>query len=48
MTFMPPTLISENLSEIKKFFKKNKKVIVKPINGYGGNNVLLLNVLNKN
>lgn len=43
MTFMPPTLISENLSEIKKFFKKNKKVIVKPINGYGGNNVLLLN-----
>ena len=43
MKYMPSTLISENLEEIKDFFKKNKKVIVKPINGYSGNEVLLLN-----
>jgi glutathione synthase len=44
--FMPPTLISQNLDEIKKFFKKNKKIIVKPINGYSGNEVVLLRKFN--
>ena len=44
---MPPTLISQNLEEIKNFFKKNKKVILKTIEGYGGNNVILLNSFNK-
>tara|TARA_B110000444_G_C18324421_1_gene359928 strand:- start:12 stop:527 length:516 start_codon:yes stop_codon:yes gene_type:complete len=43
---MPSTLISENLAEIKKFFKKNKKVVIKPINGHGGNEVILLNSYN--
>ena len=41
--YMPSTLISEDIKEIKKFFSKNKKVIVKPIDGYGGNEVILLN-----
>ena len=41
--FMPPTLISQNLNEIKKFFKKHKKIIIKPIDGYSGNKVILLN-----
>ena len=40
--FMPPTLISENMTEIKKFFKKHKKIIVKPIEGYSGNDVRLM------
>ena len=44
--FMPSTLISANMSEIKIFFKKNKKVIIKPINGYSGNEVILLNSFN--
>ena len=44
---MPPTLTSQNLEEIKNFFKKNKKVILKTIEGYGGNNVILLNSFNK-
>jgi glutathione synthase len=44
--YMPSTLISENLEEIKDFFKINKKVIVKPINSYSGNEVLLLNSFN--
>ena len=45
--FMPQTLISEDLKEIKKFFDKNKKVVVKPIEGYSGNDVKLLNKFNK-
>ena len=44
--YMPSTLISEDLEEIKNFFKTNKKVIVKPINSYSGNEVLLLNRFN--
>ena len=43
---MPSTLISENIDEIKNFFKKNKKVIVKPVNGYSGNEVILLKSFN--
>jgi glutathione synthase len=45
--FMPPTLISEDLDEIKKFFNKNKKVIIKPIESYGGNDVKLLKKFNQ-
>ena len=45
--FMPSTLISEDLDEIKKFFSKNKKVVVKPIESYSGNDVKLLNKFNK-
>tara|TARA_B100000767_G_scaffold193188_1_gene180307 strand:- start:93 stop:1013 length:921 start_codon:yes stop_codon:yes gene_type:complete len=45
--FMPSTLISEDLKVIKRFFNKNKKVVVKPIESYGGNDVNLLNKFNK-
>ena len=38
---MPPTLISENLVEIKSFFKRHKAIVAKPINGFSGNNVIL-------
>ena len=48
MRYMPPTLISENLSEIKSFFKKHKAVVAKPINGFSGNNVILLKTFNAN
>ena len=44
--YMPSTLISENIDEIKSFFKKHKKVIIKPINGYSGNEVILLKSFN--
>ncbi len=40
--YMPPTLISENLNEIRSFIKKYKSVVAKPINGFSGNNVILL------
>ena len=41
--YMPSTLISEDLDKIKNFINKNKKVIVKPVDSYSGNDVILLN-----
>ena len=48
MKYMPPTLISENLDEIRSFFNRNRAVIVKPINGFSGNDVVLLKTFNSN
>ena len=48
MRYMPPTLISENLSEIRSFFKRHKAVVAKPINGFSGNNVILFKTFNAN
>ena len=39
---MPATIFTQNMNEIKKFFKKNKKVILKPIHSFSGNDVHLL------
>ena len=44
--FMPDTIFSQNIDEIKSFFKRNKKVIVKPIHSYSGNDILLMNSFN--
>ena len=44
--FMPPSIFSQNLNEIRKFFKIHKNVILKPINGYSGNDIHLLNKFN--
>jgi glutathione synthase len=44
--FMPNTIFTQNISEIKNFFKKHKKVILKPIHSYGGNDIRLLNKFN--
>ena len=48
MRYMPPTLISENISEIRSFFKRHKAVVAKPINGFSGNNVILFKTFNAN
>ena len=40
---MPPTLISKQKSNIVRFVKKFKKVVIKPIYGNGGSNVFYLN-----
>ena len=44
--FMPSTIFTQNIDEIKKFFKTYKKVILKPINSYSGNDIHLLDKLN--
>ena len=40
--FMPNTIFSQNIQEIKKFFKKNKHIILKPIHSFSGNDIYLL------
>ncbi len=40
--FMPNTIFSQDINEVKKFFLKNKKIIMKPIHGHGGNEIYLL------
>ena len=44
--FMPNTIFTQNLNEIKIFFKLHKKVIIKPVNSFGGNNIHLLTKFN--
>ena len=44
--FMPSSIFTQNIFEIKKFFKKHKKVILKPIHGFSGNDIHLLNSFN--
>ena len=46
--YMPETLFSKDFSEIKNFFKNHKKVIIKPIHSYGGNDIYLLKKFDKN
>ena len=42
LKYMPPTIFTKNIEEIKKFFKKYKKIVIKPIHGYGGKNILFI------
>ena len=41
--FMPNTIFTQNINQIKRFLKKNKKIIIKPIHGFGGNDIHLIN-----
>ena len=40
--FMPQTIFTQNMNEIKKFIKIHKSIILKPIHGHGGNDIHLL------
>ena len=40
--FMPNTIFTKDISEINKFFSKNKKIIIKPIHSFGGNDIHLI------
>ena len=42
MKYLPRTIFSSDIKQIKKFLKLNKKIIIKPIHGYSGNNIKLL------
>ena len=44
--FMPDTLFTQNIEEIKNFFKINQKIIIKPIHSFGGNDIYLLSKFN--
>ena len=40
--FMPPTIFTQDIEVIFRFFKRFKKIVIKPIHGYGGNDILLI------
>ena len=44
--FMPDTIFTQDINEIRSFFKIHKKVILKPIHSYSGNDIHLLNKFN--
>ena len=44
--YMPSTIFTQNINEIKNFFKTHKKIILKPIHSYGGNDIHLLSKFN--
>ena len=43
LNFMPPTIFTNNLNLIKKFFLKYKQIVIKPIHGYAGKDILFVN-----
>ena len=43
LKFMPPTIFTQDLSEISIFFNKYKKILIKPLNGYGGKGIIFIN-----
>ena len=45
--YMPSTIFTKNIKEAEIFFNKNKKIIMKPIHGYGGNEIHLIKKFNK-
>ena len=46
LKYMPKTIFTKNIEEVKNFFKNNNAVILKPVYGFGGNDILLLNNFN--
>ena len=42
LKFMPPTIFALDLKLIKKFYKKNNKIVIKPIHGYAGKDILFI------
>ena len=44
--FMPSTIFTQNIEEVKKFFRLHKKIILKPIHSYSGNDIHLLTKFN--
>ena len=44
--FMPSTIFTQDLREIKNFINKHKKIILKPIHSFSGNDIHLLKSFN--
>ena len=44
--YMPSTIFTQNINEIKNFFKLHKNIILKPIHSYSGNDIHLLKKFN--
>ena len=42
LRFMPKTIFTQNIQEVEKFYKNHKKIILKPIHSFSGNDIHLL------
>ena len=42
--FMPKTIFTEDIHEIRSFFNRNKKIVIKPIHSFSGNDIHLIKI----
>ena len=42
--FMPETIFTQDIREVRNFFKKNKEIVIKPIHSYSGNDIHLIKI----
>ncbi len=42
--FMPKTIFTQSIHEIKSFFNKNRKIVIKPIHSFSGNDIHLIEI----
>ena len=42
LKYMPKTIFTKNILEINSFLNKNKRIVIKPIHGYAGKNILFI------
>ncbi len=42
--FMPKTIFTQDIHEIRSFFNRNKKIVIKPIHSFSGNDVHLIKI----
>ena len=43
LRYMPETIFTKNIKQISSFLRKNKKIVIKPIHGYAGKNIIYIN-----
>ena len=44
LKLMPATIFTKDIGEIDKFIEKHKEIVIKPTHGYGGKNILFINI----
>ena len=42
--FMPKTIFTQDIQEVRSFFNKNKKIVIKPIQSFSGNDIHLIKI----
>ena len=42
--FMPKTIFTQDIYEVKSFFNKNKEIVIKPIHSFSGNDIHLIKI----
>ncbi len=42
--FMPKTIFTQDIHEVRSFFNKNKEIVIKPIHSFSGNDIHLIKI----